>query len=127
MGYEDELDKAHQYAERVRQKQKLKEIRHSNDKKRDLSFSKVFSILMCINLFIVEFYSMVVMVVFHDLSSLGGLIAAVIGQCVTLVAYMHKAKSENCEGGITYETTMYGLKENVELSVDETLDDGAVG
>lgn len=128
MGYEDELDKAHRYAERVRQKQELNEIRHANDKeKKSLSFSKMAVIFIFANFFIVELYSMVVMFVFHDLTSLGSLIVAVIGQCAALCGYFIKAGRENVSGGITFETAMYELKENAELSEDTSMDDGAVG
>ena len=127
MGYEEELEKAHQYAEKVRKKQEIEEIKHSNDKeKKRLSFSKIAVIFIFANFLVVELYSMVVMLVFHDLSSLGCLIASVIGQCVTICGYFIKSDHENTSGGITFETAMYELKESyANYSVEE--DDGAVG
>lgn len=143
--YKNKMEEALRHAEDIKQRQELEEIRHSNDKKKDISFSKIIAILLCANFFIVELYSMVVMVIFRDLSALGGLITSVIGLCVTVVSYMRKAKSENCVGGITYETAMYGLTNTVSVSNDvntdtentdevkpvethvEAEDDGAVG
>lgn len=135
MGYEDELDKAHQYAERVRQRRELKEIRHSNDaEKKPLSFSKKAVIFIFANFVVIELYSMVVMVVFHDLTTLGYLVTAVIGQCVTAIGYFIKSRAENCANGIVYETAMYELKEtalpleeSIEEVKEEEFDDGAVG
>jgi len=129
MGYEDELDKAHQYAERVRQRRELKEIRHSNDaEKKPLSFSKKAVIFIFVNFVVIELYSMIVMAAFHDLTALGYLVTAVIGQCVTAIGYFVKSCAENCANGIVYETTMYELKENAEaLESQEEFDDGAVG
>lgn len=125
MGYEDDLDKAHRYAERVRQKQEINEIKHSNDK--PLSFSKIAVIFIFVNCLVIELYSMVVMVLFHDLASLGSLVMAVLGQCVGALGYFIKARSENTSGGITFETTMYELRGNTDLSQDTDIDDGAVG
>lgn len=127
MGYEDELDKAHQYAERVRQKQEIKEAKHANDK--PLSFSKIAVIFIFVNCLVIEIYSMIVMVVFHDLASLGALVMAVLGQCVGALGYFIKARSENTSGGIIFETTMHNLREQTEFSQEEfdDIDDGAVG
>ncbi len=122
MNYEKELEKAKLHAEKVRLRQELNEVRHANDgKNRPLSFSKVAVIFIFLNCFVIEIYSMVVMFIFHDLSSLGSLVMAVIGQCASLLGYFVKAKTENCIGGITYETTIRGLSNEL----DE--DDGAVG
>lgn len=119
MGYEEDLQKAQEYAERVRQKQEVKKIKHSNDKaKKQLSFSKIAVIFIFINCFVIELYSMVVMVLFHDLTSLGSLVMAVLGQCVSLTGYFIKSTKENTSQGIVYETAMYELKEKTE--VDDT-------
>lgn len=129
MNYEKELEKAIQHAEKVKLKQELSEVRHANDiKKKPLSFSKIAVIFIFVNCLIIELYSMFAMFWLNDLSSLGSLIAAVVGQCISLVSYMYKAKSENCQGGITYETTMAELVPNVEIQQeDDSEDDGAVG
>lgn len=135
--YRDKMDEALKYAEDVKQKQEIKEIKHSNDKeKKPLSFSKIAVIFIFTNCLVIELYSMVVMAVFHDLSSLGSLVIGVIGQCVTALGYFIKSKAENCSDGIVYETAMrqYEIQEKEEKSelviesdpvVDE--DDGAVG
>ena len=139
MGYANELEKAHQYAERVQQKQEIYKIKHSNDKdKKPLSFSKIAVIFIFLNCLVIELYSMVIMVVFHDLTSLGSLMMAVLGQCASLLGYFIKSGRENTASGIVYETTMMQLqhelgiydntteKEDVApIVIDE--DDGAVG
>ena len=58
---------------------------------------------------------MVVMVLFHDLTSLGSLVMAVLGQCVSLTGYFIKSTKENTSQGIVYETAMYELKEKTEV------------
>ncbi len=125
--YEIKKEEALKYAEEVRQKQELEEIRHSNDKeKKRLSFSKIAVIFIFVNCLIIELYSMVIMALFHDLTSLGSLIMAVLGQCAGLLGYFVKAGRENIAGGITYETAMFELNESyANNSIDE--DDGAVG
>ena len=123
MGYEKDLENAQKYAERVRIKNEIEKIKHSNDEKRQhLSFSKIAVIFIFINCFIIELYSMVVMVLFHDLTSLGSLVMAVLGQCVSLMGYFIKSTKENTSQGIVYETAMYELKTG---TTEE--DDGAVG
>ena len=131
--YKDRMDEAFRHAEDVKQKQEIKEVKHSNDK--PLSFSKMAVIFIFANCCVIELYSMVVMAVFHDLSSLGSLVMAVVGQCASLLGYFIKASRENTESGIVYETTMLQLQhelgmtnEKVDVTpivVDE--DDGAVG
>lgn len=131
--YKDRMDEAFRHAEDVKQRQEIKEIKHSNDK--PLSFSKMAVIFIFANCCVIELYSMVVMAVFHDLSSLGSLVMAVVGQCASLLGYFIKASRENTESGIVYETTMLQLQhelgmtdEKVDVApivVDE--DDGAVG
>lgn len=131
MGYEKDLKRAYEHAENVLKKQKIKEIKHvCDEQKPKLSFSKLAVIFIFLNCFIIELYSMVVMIIFRDLASLGSLIMGVLGQCVSLLGYFMKARQENTVGGIAYETAMYELKENSEPLVShdkKTDDDGAVG
>ena len=131
--YKDKMDEAFRHAEDVKQKQEIKEVKHSNDK--PLSFSKMAVIFIFANCCVIELYSMVVMAVFHDLSSLGSLVMAVVGQCASLLGYFIKASRENTESGIVYETTMLQLQHELGIT-DEKVDvasivadedDGAVG
>ena len=134
--YKDRMDEAFRHAEDVKQRQEIKEIKHSNDKeKKPLSFSKMAVIFIFANCCVIELYSMVVMAVFHDLSSLGSLVMAVVGQCASLLGYFIKASRENTESGIVYETTMLQLQHELGMT-DEKVDvapivldedDGAVG
>lgn len=133
MDYQKELEKAKTHAEKVKLRQEINEIWHSNDQKRkSLSFSKVAVIFIFINCFVIELYSMAVMVVFHDLTSLGSLVMAVLGQCVSLLGYFIKSGKENTASGIVYETTMLQLQheldsDEVSSSIEVDEDDGAVG
>ena len=131
--YKDRMDEAFRHAEDVKQKQEIKEVKHSNDK--PLSFSKMAVIFIFANCCVIELYSMVVMAVFHDLSSLGSLVMAVVGQCASLLGYFIKASRDNTESGIVYETTMLQLQHELGMT-DEKVDvasivadedDGAVG
>lgn len=126
MNYEKELEKAKLHAEKVKLKQELNEIKHANDKARkSLSFSKVAIIFIFLNCFVIELYSMVAMFWLNDLSALGSLVMAVVGQCVSVLGYFIKSGKENCKEGIVYETAMRELELNADSEVSE--DDGAVG
>lgn len=122
--YNRQKEQALKHAASVKQKQELHEIRHSNDKpKEKLSFSKMAFIFMITNCVVIEIYALVTMFFFQDLSSLPTLIAAVVGECITLCGYYIKSGKENTSGGIVYESAMAKL--NHELEKDET--DNAVG
>lgn len=123
MDYEKELEKAKLYAEKVKVKQEIEDIKHSNDRKKELSFSKIAVIFIFSNCVVIELYSMYAMLHIGDLSALGALIAAVVGQCVTICSYNIKAGKENTKEGIVFETAMKEL----EYSLTTNEDDGAVG
>ncbi len=124
MDYEYKLKRALDHADKVKLKQELDEIRHANDKpKEKLSFSKIAFIFMMVNCTVIEIYSLVVMAIFADLSALTTLIVAVVGECVSLAAYMIKSMHENTSGGIVYESAMERLRN--ELGTNNT--DDAVG
>jgi cytosine/uracil/thiamine/allantoin permease len=115
MNYEDKKNKALRHAEHVKQKQELHELKHSNDKpKEKLSFSKIAFIFMITNCVVIEIYALVAMFCFSDLSSLSALIAAVVGECVSMAAYFIKSDHENTKGGIVYESAMAKLKYELE-------------
>ena len=127
MNYEKEINKAQLHADKVKLKQEIEQVKHSNDKsKKPLSFSKIAVIFMLTNCVVIEVYSMFAMFWLNDLSALGSLIAAVVGQCITLIAYSIKSSKENTANGIVYETTMKELEYKLENEVD-LQDDGAVG
>ena len=113
--YEVEKQKALHYAEDVRQRQELYELRHSNDKKKEkLSFSKIAFIFMVTNCVIIELYALFTMFYFQDLSSLPALIAAIVGECITLCGYYVKSGKENTIGGIVYESAMKKLEHELD-------------
>lgn len=122
MDYEYKLKRALDHADKVKLKQELREIWHANDKEK-LSFSKMAFIFMMANCTIVEVYALIVMAVYSDLSALTTLIVAVVGECISLLAYMIKSTHENTSGGIVYESAMEKLRN--ELGTNNT--DDAVG
>lgn len=108
MDFEKEKQLAQKYAERVKQKQELKEIKHKNDKeKKPLTFSKIAFIFLILNCSIVEIYSMIVMIKMYDLSALTTLISAVVGECIVYCAYIAKSTIENKSEGIIFEAAKH--------------------
>lgn len=122
MDYEKEISKAMEHAEKVKLKQELHDLKHSNDKpKEKLSFSKMAFIFMIGNCVIIEIYALVAMFYFGDLSSLSALIAAVVGECVTTLGYFIKSQHENTKDGIIYETAMKKLEYELDNKSDEAV------
>ena len=122
MDYEKEKQKALDHANKVKLRQELNELKHSNDAPREkLSFSKMAFIFMIANCVMIEIYALVAMFYFGDLSSLSTLIAAVIGECVTTLAYFIKAGHENTAGGIVYESAMKKLEHELKEDSDEAV------
>ena len=122
MDYEKQKELAKQHAEKVKQTQELKEIRHSNDKpKEKLSFSKVAFIFMIANCTVIEIYALVAMFFFADLSPLTTLIAAVVGECMSFTVFEIKSGKENTSGGIVYESAMKKLEYELENNSDDAV------
>lgn len=114
MDYNKQKEYANKYAAKVKQKQELYDIKHRNDKpKEKLSFSKKAFVFMIANCIIIEIYSLFMMAFYEDLSSLPTLIVAVIGECICTVSYYIKAKCENTQGGIIYETALRKLDNSI--------------
>lgn len=118
--YEFRLLRAKRHADRVKQDQIVKEIRHRNDKsdsdKKILSFSKIAVIFICLNALCIEIYSMWIMYVFHDISHLSSLISilgALIAQGVTISGYFSKSAKENTQGGIVYQNMVNQFQQSM--------------
>lgn len=127
MSYEKQLEKAILHAEKVKLKQELYEVKHANDKpKEKLTTGKKALRFMIINCSVIEIYSLFAMYMFQDLSPLTTLIAAVVGECVSIISYNIKSSKENTSGGIVYESAMRKLEHEFEEDSSEG-DDGAVG
>lgn len=128
MNYEKELEKAKLHAEKVKIRQELYDIRHANDRQKEkLPTGKKALKFMIINCSIIELYSLFAMYMLQDLSPLTTLIAAVVGECVSIISYNIKSSKENTSGGIVYESAMKKLKYELEESGSDEYDDGAVG
>lgn len=122
MDYEKEISKAMEHADKVKFRNELYELRHSNDRpKEKLSFSKMAFIFMIGNCVAIEIYALIAMFYFGDLSSLSALIAAVVGECVTTLGYFIKAQHENTKDGIIYETAMKKLEHELDNSTDDSV------
>lgn len=122
MDFEKEIEKALEHADRVKQKQELYDLRHSNDRKKEpLSFSKMAFIFMIGNCIAIEVYALVAMFIFGDLSSLSALIAAVVGECMSFLVFEIKSGKENTTGGIVYETAMKKLEHELENNSDDAV------
>ena len=122
MDYEKQLAKALEHAEKVKLKQELNELRHSNDKpKEKLSFSKIAFIFMIANCVVIEIYALVAMAFFGDLSSLSALIAAVVGECISFLCFEIKSGKENTTGGIIYESAMKKLEHELNNNTDDAV------
>ena len=122
MDYEKRLAKALAHAEKVKLKQELNELRHSNDKpKEKLSFSKMAFIFMIANCVVIEIYALVAMFFFGDLSSLSALIAAVVGECISFLCFEIKSGKENTTGGIVYESAMKKLEHELNNNTDDAV------
>lgn len=122
MDFEQKKKLAQQHAKKVKQKLELQELKHANDKpKEKLTFSKMAFIFMISNCIVIEVYALVAMFFFGDLSSLSALIAAVVGECITMLSYFIKSGHENTSGGIVYETAMKKLEYELENNSDDAV------
>ena len=109
MGYKEDLLRAKDHANKVKEKQNIEAVKHFYDKpKKKLTFGKLMLLFLIINCSVIEVFSMIAMWHFSDLSPLGGLIAAICTETVGLVSYMIKSSVENRgpDGGITYALAM---------------------
>ena len=115
--------------------QEIKNERYEikNSLKRDMpTFAKLFLIFLFVNFSLIELFTAWVTVrsfslayatgIMPDFTPLVTLIGAVIGQTLTYGFYSSKSKAENTEGGIVFESAMYGLRnENKEDNSDDAV------
>ncbi len=91
-----------------------KEIREAKEKywpKRKITGSKAGLYYIYIMATVIQIFSMVAMWHLQDLSALGGLIAATVGEVFAYASYSAKSAKENTKGGIVYETALKGQDE----------------
>lgn len=104
-------------------KQEKNEIK-SRDEKRKAAFGKLLMLFLFINFTALEIFTAWVTIKsftlaytieqMPDFSPLITLLGAVIGETLSYGIYCHKAKAENTEGGIVYESAMYNLRNHEE-------------
>jgi len=122
MDYKDKKEKAERYAERIKQRQELYEIRHKNDRpKKEVTTGKKVLAYMIANCTIIELYSLVAMTIFADLSALPLLITAVVAECISVCGYYVKSTKENSANGIVYETAMKKLEYELENNSEDAV------
>jgi hypothetical protein len=111
--YEFRLLRAKRHADKVKQDQIVKEIRHRNDKtdgdKKKFQYGKLLVAFIFIDCLFIQFFIMYMILKTNDtahLSNLVGLIGTLVAQAVALISYNNKAKIENSSNGIVFETAM---------------------
>lgn len=108
--YEFRLLRAKRHADRVKQDQIVKEIRHRNDSERDkIQFSKILVAFIFVDCLIIQGFIMYMILLMKDtshLSNLVGLIGTLVAQAISLMSYNKKSLGENSSGGIIYEAAM---------------------
>ena len=128
MRYKDKVRRARVYADRIKKKQEIYEIKHQFDrKKKRLEFGKTMLVFVLVNIGIVEAYSMWVMYALGDLSALPTLITCIVGDCIALLSYFIKSTFENRAGGITFEAMMNSFKIRREDEMSQEDIDQSVG
>lgn len=125
MRYKDKLRRARIYADKIKKKQEIYNVKHQYDSKKKVEFSKIILIIIFINCVVIEIYSMWVMYALADLSALPALIGAIIGECGSACCYFIKSMVQNRIGGITYEAMQHTFLSENDLTSEELED--AVG
>lgn len=102
---------------------------YKRKRKKKMSASKIILaiiLLICLEIII---YSEIIMGINHDLSALYVLMGIPAAMCGTAWAYFTKAKAENTEGGITYETAMAEIKQEAQnkITIYDLNNDDIVG
>lgn len=101
-----------------------KDLIKCRDQKRKTAFGKLLMIFLFINFTVLELFTGWVTIKsfslaytieqMPDFSPLITLLGAVIGETLSYGIYCHKAKAENTEGGIVFESAMHELRNNEE-------------
>lgn len=125
--------RAKRHANRIKQKQEIYEIKHSNDPERKKpAYNKLLVAFIFMDCFAIQVFIMVMMWIMKDMSQIGGLIG-LIGtlfiQGISLISYNDKAKAENTSGGIVYQNMIQNFMNNTvnKMSDDSSDSEDAVG
>lgn len=109
--YKKELREIQREGEKHLLKAKLKAEREKYWPKKKVESSKIALAYILLSSTAVQIYSMVAMWHFMDLTALGGLIAATVGEALSYCAYLGKSAKQNTVGGITYEMAIRGQEQ----------------
>ncbi|MCR5503430.1 MAG: hypothetical protein K6F53_10510 [Lachnospiraceae bacterium] len=114
--YEFNKLRAKRHAEKVKQRQELYKIRHSNDgEKKKPAFSKLAIFYIFINATAIQIFCMWAMVHFEDISNLGsliGILGTLLAEGISYSFYSKKAQAENTVGGMVYQNMIYEHRQN---------------
>ena len=130
--YEFRLLRAKRHADKVKQDQIVKEIRHRNDSERDkkkLQSSKLGLWLLFLDAFIIQGFCMRLIEKYASEMNIGTLIGSLVGllgtifvQAMSYGFYAKKSTAENTVGGIVYQNMIYEQQQqqenNLEMSID---------
>lgn len=129
MDYKEKEKKAKAHAAKVLERNKLREIKHANDKEIKLPTHKLITFYLFLLLNIILVYALIAMWYFADLTHLGVVVTDIAAQIITFFIYSHHSTAQNTAGGIVYDTAMFEMKHKFhmdeELSEEEK--ENAVG
>ena len=117
--YEFALLRAKRHADKVKQKQIVSEIKHSNDSgRKKLQSSKLGLWLLFLDAFFIQIFCMWLITKYASemnietlIGSLVGLLGTVFVQAMGYQSYAKKSTAENTAGGIVFETALRGMDE----------------
>lgn len=102
--------RAKRHAEKVKQKQEIYEIKHSNDKgKKKIAYGKMLVGFVFLDCLAIQVFIMMLLWRYPDTSQIGslvGLIGTLLGQGGSYAVYAKKSTAENTTGGIVFETAL---------------------
>ncbi len=126
MNYQKKKKKAQLYAQRVKQRNELRAIRHKYDLKRNIPTHKVITVYLFIVFNVILIYSFIAMWHFADLTHLGILVTSIAGQVATFLIYSKHSTAQNTSGGIVFETAMEQMRHTADELTQKEKDE-AVG
>ena len=129
--YQYDKLRAKRHANKVKRKQEIYEIRHSNDPERKKpAYSKLLVAFIFIDCLVIQVFIMRMIAKTGDMtqiSSLIGLIGTLFVQGMSLISYNAKSAKENSAQGIIYEMAMKDSGDQITNNMSDDIDDDAVG
>lgn len=120
MDFEAKKQRAQEHADKVLERRKLYEIKHSNDAEKKIPTHKIITFYLFVLFNIILIYALVAMWHFADLTHLGVIIADIGAQILTFFIYSHHSTAQNTSGGIVYDTAMFEMRNKYHSGNDLT-------